>query len=182
MANVRAKVKSRNAVTARLEGGNAKVAGMRLLLPVEDRLLVPVEVVGLTFNANYRGGMLLKVTPVGGCGEYPADATDLIDDTPAARTLYLSKSQAQAAFDDFMRLRSDRERRDWILRKRDAMTPAQRKRFDASAENHFGKGVDMVKGVGKAQGEYDLKRIAERATTTLFDLDDSGIGETDLDD
>ena len=171
MATVRAKLKSRNALVARLEAGNAKVAGMRLLLPVDDRLLVPVEVVGVTFGSGYRGGMLLKVAPVGGVGETAVDAMDLIDDAPKARGLYLRKSQAKDAFDDFQRGRSDRERRDWILRRRESMTAAQRKRFDEASGDHFGEKVDMVKGITKAQGEYDLRRIAERAIREAFDLD-----------
>lgn len=178
MAFVRNRVGSKNALMKRLEAGNAKVAGMRLLLPVEDSLLVPVEVVGITFGSGYRGGMLLKVSPVGGVGEYSADATALVDDTPAARDLYRRKSEAKGAYDDYQRGRSDRERRDWILRRRESMTAAQRKRFDATAGDHFGNGADMVKGITKAQGEYDLKRLAERAIQFAYDLDGGDV-ETD---
>lgn len=179
MATVRHRVKSRNALMARLEAGNAKVAGMRLLLPVEDRLLVPVEVVGITFGSGYRGGMLLKVAPVGGVGEYAAEATALVDDTPATRELYLRKSLAKDAYEEYQRGRSDRERRDWILRQREKMTAVQRKRFDATAGDHFGNGADMVKGVTKSQGEYDLRRLAERAIQHAFDLDDGTDVESD---
>lgn len=180
MARIRERLKSRNALVAKLEAGNAKVAGMRLLLPVEDMMLVPVEVVGITFGSDYRGGMLLKVTPVGGSGEYAADAMVLVDDTPAARDLYARKSSAKDAYDDFRRAGdSDRKRRDWVLRCRDRMTPAQRKRFDATATNHFGEGVDMVKGIQKSQGEWDLKRIAESAIRHAHDLEADGADVAD---
>ena len=181
-ASVGGRLKSKNAVVAKLEAGNAKLGGMRLLLPIDDRCLAPVEVIGITFGSSYRNGMLLKVVPVGGDGELRIDPADLIDDTPKSRSLYLRKSAAMDAADGFRReADSDRKRRDWILRRREAMSPTQRKRFDSAAQDHFGEGVDMVKGITKASGEWDLKRIAERCIKVSFDLDIGDTnGDTDL--
>ncbi len=159
--NTTKRIRSANEVTRRLEAGNGKIKGLKLFASVDDRVLIPVEVVGINFfgHTSYTNGVHVTVKPEGGHGTLVVNPLNLIDNTPAAIDLYERKTKASDMVATFKRFDNDRKRRAAVIELRGTLTEKQKKEFDATAEDEFGKDTDMVKAINKASGEYQLCRI-----------------------
>ncbi len=168
------RIASKNEVTRRLSKGNGNIKGLKMCAAVDDRALIPVEVVGVTFleTNNYQCGVNVAVKPIGGYGELVVSPTSLIDDTPESHDLFRRKCQAQQRHSELKEAKSDRERRSLVLAMRANMTTEQKVKFDALAEDFFGKDADMVKSIAKASGDWSLSNVGQRAAKILFDVDD----------
>ena len=161
---------SSNALVRMFECGKAKnFAGMQLLLPVDSRALVPVEVVGIDFGGYASDGIAVLVKPVGGHGSLSVSATSMIDDTEAARKLYTAKAAAA----EYLRKATPRDSagtKTWqnaIRLERQCMTDAQREAFDGLAFKWFAKDVAMVDGLKNIDG-YRAKEIFVDAVAIRF--------------
>lgn len=167
----RGTITSGNAVTRKLEKGNGSVKGIKLLAAVDDVALIPVEVTGIAFSGGgYRHGVHVIVKPLGGHGFLTVSPLSLIDDTDAAKDLFRRKSDCALAIRLFGETKCDRQRRTKLLNLRSQLTDTQKAAFDATAEDRFGKGADMVKSIGKASGEYELNRLYSACANIYFDL------------
>lgn len=175
----RGTIASGNAVTRKLEKGNGSVKGLRLMAAVDDVALIPVEVVGVAFSGgSYRSGVHVKVVPIGGHGMLTLDPLSLIDDTDSARDLFRRKAECAATIRLFGETKCDRQRRTKLLDLRAQLTESQKLRFDATAEDRFGKGADMVKNISKCNGEYELRKLFTTCANIYFGLP----GEYEFDD
>lgn len=154
--------------------GSGNIKGIKLCASVDDCALIPVEVIGVAFSGGgYRTGVHVTVRPIGGHGELTMDPLSLIDDTDAARDLFRRKSEAATACRLYGDVKSDRERKTKLLDMRESLTAEQKKIFDEAAEDRFGKGADMVKSIGKASGDWELRHLFQRCVKIKFDVLDA---------
>jgi len=159
-----------NAVVKKLEAGNGNIKGMSLLMPIEGESLVPVKVIGISFAGYARNGVAVLVEPVGGYGSLSVGATELLDDTKAARDLYTAKATAA----EYARNHTprdgatDKQWREAVCRERASMTDVQRKEFDATAPKRFRENVDMMKGIKEASS-WTLKELFASAVSIRFE-------------
>ncbi len=172
------KINNTNEVTRRLSQGRGNIKGIKLCASVDDVALIPVEVLGVSFAGGNRTGVMIHVAPIGGHGRLTMDPQSLIDDTEKARDLFRRKSECSEAYQEYRSVRNDRERRARLLDLREKLSPKDKATFDAMAEDQFGKGVDMVKAIGKASGEYQLNQLYQKCVKLSFKIDD----ETDYTD
>jgi len=164
-------ITSGNAVTRKLEKGNGSVKGLRLLAAVDDVALIPVEVTGIAFSGGgYHDGVHVIVKPIGGHGSLTVAPLSLIDDTDDAKDLFRRKSDCALAIRLFGETKCDRQRRTKLLDMRSQLTEKQKSVFDATAEDRFGKGADMVKSIGKTSGDYELKHLFTVCANIYFGL------------
>lgn len=176
MVQVRRDARISNALVKKLESGNGSIKKMKLLLPIEEEALIPVEVVGIAFHTIAANGVAVLVRPIGGYGTLSVSATTLLDDTAEARRLYTALSEAA----EYRRNHtpkdssSDKAWREAIVRERAAMTDRQRKAFDASAKKHFREDVDMLAGIKQASS-WTLKEVFKHAVVVRFGVDEEVI-------
>ena len=162
-----------NAVVRKLEAGNGGIKGMLLLMPVNEEALVPVKVIGISFAGYARNGVAVLVEPVGGYGSLSVAATELLDNTQAARDLYTAKAKAA----EYARNHTprdgatDKQWREAVCRERANMTDKQRTAFDATAPKRFRDGQDMLKGIKEASS-YTLKALFQEAVGIRFGVND----------
>jgi hypothetical protein len=161
-----------NAVVRKLESGNGNIKGMTCLLPLENEALVPVKVIGISFHGYASNGVAVLVSPDGGYGSLSVGATELLDDTPAARALYTAKAKAANYLRDHQPRdgATDKQWREAVCRERASMTDAQRKAFDATAPKRFRENVDMLAGIKEASN-YTLKDLFVSAVAIRFGCD-----------
>jgi hypothetical protein len=156
-------------VVRKLEAGNGSIHGMKCLMPVEGEALVPVTVIGVSFHGFARNGVAVLVKPVGGYGSLSVGATELLDDTNAARDLYTAKALAA----EYLRNHTprdgatDKQWRAAVCQERAAMTDKQRKEFDATAPKRFRDKQDMLAGIKEASS-YTLKELFREAVAIRF--------------
>lgn len=161
-----------NALVRKLESGNGSIKNMRLLLPIDDECLVPVVVVGISFNGYARSGVAVLVRPADGYGTLSVGATNLLDDTKAARALYTAK----AGCAEYLRNHTPGQRtslkgwREAVIRERLSLNDKQRKTFDALAPTYC-RDCDILKGIADAS-EYTLGRLFEVAVKIRFGIGD----------
>jgi len=172
MVQARSHARLSNAVVRKLEAGNGSVKGMKLLVPVENEALFPVEVVGIGFGRYGPDGVVVLVKPIAGSGTLAVNATELLDDTKQARAEYAAKSQAA----EYLRANrpkesaSDKTWRAAVMHERGLMPDQQRKRFDATASQRFREGSEMVASI-KTATAWELKEVYTTAVTIRFDAD-----------
>jgi hypothetical protein len=162
-----------NEVVRRLESGNGNVKGLKLLVPVEDSALVPVTVVGISFGTYAKDGVAVLVKPVGGSGSMSVAATELIDDSKAAREDYRRRGEAAEYLRDNTPKdsASDKVWRSAVSGERALMSDAQRKAFDELAPKWFREKQTMIDGIKQANS-WDLKRILPAAVAIRFGVDE----------
>lgn len=158
-----------NAVVRKLEAGNGSIKGMECLMPIDNEALVPVIVIGISFHGYARNGVAVLVQPIGGYGSLSVGATELLDDTKAARDLYIAKAKAAEYARNHTPRDSatDKQWREAVCRERASMTDAQRKKFDATATKRFRESVDMLAGIKEASS-YTLKDLFSSAVAIRF--------------
>lgn len=163
-----------NAVIARLKNGKGNVAGLKMLVAVDDRALVPVTVTGLDFYAHGDRGrsVSVRVEPIGGHGHTWVAPSDLIDDTPAAVATHKRKCEAYERVRKIANSRSDKERRTELLNIRDEMNEKQKKDFANLLASRIGdkSTADPVAAINKMSGEYEFRRVAELAARVRYSL------------
>lgn len=167
-----------NAVVRKMESGNCNIKGVSCLLPLENEALVPVTVIGVSFHGYARNGVAVLVKPVGGYGSLSVEATELLDDTKAARDLYTAKAKAAEYLRNHTPKDSatDRQWREAVCRERANMTDKQRKEFDATAPRRFRDKQDMLGGIKEASS-YTLKALFRDAVTIRFGCADETADE-----
>jgi hypothetical protein len=162
-----------NAVVRKLESGNGNIKGMACLLPLENEALIPVTVIGISFHGYASNGVAVLVSPVGGYGTLSVGATELLDDTQAARDLYTARAKAA----EYARNHTprdgatDKQWREAVCRERASMTDTQRTAFDATAPKRFRGGQDMLAGIKEASS-YTLKCLFSSAVVIRFGVDE----------
>lgn len=169
-----------NAVVKKLEAGNGNINGMECLMPVDGEALVRVKVIGISFAGYARNGVAVLVEPVGGFGSLSVGATELLDDTKAARDLYTAKAKAA----EYARNHTprdgatDKQWREAVCRERASMTDSQRKEFDATAPKRFRDKHDMLAGIKEASS-YTLKDLFRSAVSIRFGVDGEAVDDED---
>lgn len=164
-----------NAVIARLKSGKGNISGLKMLVVVDDRALVPVVVTGLDFYASGDRGrsVSVRVEPVGGHGHIWVSPSDLIDDTPAAIATQNRRCEAHERVRKVYNSKSDRQRRTELLNIRGEMTKQQKEEFAAKLADRLGDRAtgDPVAAINKMTGEYEFRHVAELAVTIRYNLD-----------
>jgi hypothetical protein len=165
--------RQRNAVVLRLEAGDGSIAGMKMFVPIEERCLVAVEVIGIDFRGFANNGVVVLAKPIRGHGTLSVSAMLLVDCTKEAIALYERKSKAAQylAKNTLKESSSDKTWRDAVVHVRSSMSAEQRKRFDSTAPRFFREGVDMLAGI-KQHSSYTLKQVYEEAVWHLFDVEE----------
>ena len=163
----------RNSVVQRLAAGDGSIAGMKVCVPIEDRCLMAVEVVGIDFAGFAKNGVAVLVKPIRGFGTLSVPAVSLVDQTREAMALYQQKSEAAQylAKNTPKDSSGDKVWREAVVYVRSRMKEAQRKRFDATAPMFFREGTDMMAGI-KSESSYTLKRVYEEAVWHLFGVEE----------
>lgn len=171
---VRAHSRLHNALVRKLETGNGNIKGMKLLVVVEEEALVPIRVLGISFGRATCDGVAVLVKPVNGYGTLSVAATELLDDTKAARDRYAAKSKAAQYLRKFTpkESASDKTWRVATLQERAALSEKQRVRFDELAPKHFREKLDMVDGI-KTATAWELKKLFVKAVQIRFGADES---------